>query len=158
MSDDRPAAVAALDVPARARLSNYPEPFIGRVAGREKRQLGNFFGLRNFGVNLTRLPPGAQSSLMHSHSRQDELVYILEGEPVLMTGSGETPLRPGMCAGFPAQGEAHHIVNRSDRDVLMLEIGDRAEGDEVRYPLDDLRAVRAADGSWHFARKDGTPW
>ncbi len=159
MTDERPkAAVAALDVPARSKPSNYPEPFFSRMAGREKRPLGDFFGLKNFGVNLTRLAPGGESALMHRHSKQDELVYILQGEPVLVTESGETPLRPGMCAGFPAQGEAHHIVNRSDADVLMLEIGDRPEGDEGSYPADDLQAVMGPDGKWRFTRKDGAPY
>ncbi len=159
MTKDKPApAVAAADVPPRTKPSNYPEPFFSRMARREKRALGDFFGLKNFGVNLTRIAPGGESALMHTHSRQDEMVYVLEGEAVLATPSGETRLGPGDCAGFPAGGGAHHILNRSDRDLLILEIGDRPEGDEGSYPQDDIQAVMGADGKWRFARKDGTPY
>ena len=82
MSDDanRPVALVAADVPPRAKLSNYPEPFFSRMAGRDKRPLGDLFGLANFGVNLTRLKPGGSSSIRHAHTRQDEFLYILEGE------------------------------------------------------------------------------
>ena len=153
-----PAAVVAAQVPPRTKPSSYPEPFAGRMARREKRALGDFFGLRNFGVNLTRIAPGGQSALMHAHSKQDELIYILEGEAVLATPSGETPLFAGMCAGFQARGEPHHVLNRSDRDVVILEIGDRTEGDMCSYPHDDIRAVMGADGKWSFTRKDGTPY
>ncbi len=155
--DKGPVAVAAVDVPPRTKRSNYPESFASRMARREKRALGDFFGLKNFGVNLTRIAPGGESALMHTHSKQDELVYVLDGEPVLATPSGETRLSPGMCAGFPAQGEAHQILNRTDRDVVILEIGDRSEGDEGSYPQDDLQAVMGMDGKWRFTHKDGTP-
>ena len=157
-NDKAPPAVAAAYVPPRTKPSNYPEPLFSRMAGREKRALGDFFGLKNFGVNLTRIAPGGESALMHTHSRQDELVYVPEGEPTLATPSGETRLAPGMCAGFPAQGEAHHILNRTDRDVVILEIGDRPEGDEGSYPKDDIQAVMGADDKWRFTRKDGTPY
>ena len=156
--DEAPAAIAAADVPPRTRPSNYPEPFASRMSRREKRMLGDFFGLNNFGVNLTRIAPGGESALMHMHSKQDELIYVLEGEGVLATPSGETRLLAGMCAGFPAQGEAHHILNRSDRDLVILEIGDRPEGDEGTYPHDDIQAVMGANGEWCFTRKDGTPY
>ena len=155
----RPVAVDAAAAPPRTRRSNYPEPFASRVAGREKRPLGDLFGLTNFGVNLTRLAPGAVSALRHAHTRQDELVYILEGEPTLVTDAGDTPLRPGMCAGFKAgTGNAHHLVNRTDRDVVYLEIGDRSPGDSGTYPDDDLQAVQDAEGRWRFLHKDGTPY
>ncbi len=157
-NDKAPPAVAAAYVPPRTKPSNYPEPFFSRMAGREKRALGEFFGLKNFGVNLTRIAPGGESALMHTHSRQDELVYVLEGEPTLATPSGETRMAPGMCAGFPSRGEAHHILNRTDRDVVILEIGDRPEGDESSYPKDDIQAVMGAHGKWRFTRKDGTPY
>ena len=153
-----PIAVLAADVPPRKKSSSYPEPFAGRVARREKRALGDYFGLRNFGVNLTRIAPGGQSALMHTHSKQDELIYILEGEAVLATPSGETRLSAGMCAGFPASGEPHHVLNRSERDVVILEIGDRTEGDTGSYPHDDIQAFMGADGNWRFTRKDGTPY
>lgn len=128
------------------------------MAGREKRPLGDLFGLAAFGVNLTRLRPGAHSALHHRHSRQDEFVFVLEGEPTLVTDAGEEVLRPGMCAGFPAGGTAHHLVNRSGRDVVYLEVGDRSKGDEGTYPNDDIRAVMGPDGKWHFTHKDGRPY
>jgi uncharacterized cupin superfamily protein len=153
-----PAAIKALEVPARTKASNYPEPFFSRMSRREKRALGDFFGLRNFGVNLTRLQPGGESALLHRHSRQDELVFILEGTPTLVTDGEEALLSPGMCAGFPAGGTAHHLVNRTGTDVLYLEIGDRTAGDEGFYPKDDIQAAQAADGSWSFRHKDGRPY
>jgi uncharacterized cupin superfamily protein len=152
-----PVAIAALDAPVRAQPSRYPEPFASRMAGRVKRPLGDLFGLRNFGVHLTTLTPGAQSSLRHAHSAQDEFVYILEGNPTLRTDAGETPLAPGMAAGFRSgTGDAHQLVNRTDSDVVYLEIGDRTVGDVATYPDDDLQAV-LSDGGWQFAHKDGTP-
>ena len=129
-----PLAILATDAPPRARKSNYPPAFAARVEGRDKRPLGDIFGLKSFGVNLTRLLPGAESALMHRHTVQDEFVYILEGEAVLATDEGEVTLSAGMCAGFPAAGRAHHLVNRSARDVGYLEIGDRLPGDGPGYP------------------------
>ena len=120
MSDDKfPVAIVAAEAPLRAKASNYPEPFASQMAGQEKRPLGNVFGLSNFGVNLTRLAPGAVSSLRHSHSRQDEFISILAGHPLLVTDDGETSLSPGMCAGFKAgTGNGHHLVNRTDEEVV----------------------------------------
>src|SRR5438876_2809561 len=110
-----PVAIVATEAAPRTKPSNYPEPFASRMAGREKRPLGDVFGLSNFGVNLTRLIPGACSALRHAHSKQDEFVYILAGHPVLITDQGETPLSPGTCAGFKAgTGNGHHLVNRAD--------------------------------------------
>ena len=154
----RPVAIRAAEAPPRARASGYPPDLAAKVAGREKRPLGDRFGLKNFGVNLTRLAPGAASSLRHTHEKHDEFVYVLEGEPTLVTDAGATPLAPGMCAGFPAgTGNAHHLVNRTERDVLYLEIGDRSPGDSASYPDDDLLAVLGGDGKWRYTRKDGTP-
>ncbi len=154
-----PVAIVALNAPPRTKPSNYPEPFASRMAGREKRPLGDLFGLSNFGVNLTRLIPGGGSALRHAHSKQDEFIYVLEGFPVLITDQGETPLAPGMCAGMKAgSGNAHHLVNRSNEDVLYLEVGDRSAGDSVTYPDDDLKAVLGSDDKWQFVRKDGTPY
>jgi uncharacterized cupin superfamily protein len=151
-------AVEAHSVPPRTKPSSYPEPFFSRMAKREKRALGDVFGLKNFGVNLTRLAPGGESSLLHRHSKQDEFVYILEGEPTLVTDREEIALRPGMCAGFPAQGAAHQLVNRTDKPVVYLEIGDRTPGDEGSYPADDLRAAQGPDGKWVYSHKDGRPY
>lgn len=161
MSDDgkvSPLAVKATDVSPRTKPSNYPEPFFSRMLKREKRQLGDVFGLKNFGVNLTRIWPGGESALLHRHSKQDEFIYILEGEPTLVTDRGEVQLSPGMCAGFPAQGVAHQLVNRTDREVILLEIGDRTPGDEGSYPNDDIKAALGADGQWQFTHKDGRPY
>ena len=156
---DLPLAVAAQSVPPRARQSILPEPFAARVVGREKRPLGEFFGLTNFGVNLTRIVPGGQSALLHAHSKQDEFIYVLEGHPTLVTDSGETPLSPGMCAGFKAgTGIAHVLANRTPHDVLYLEIGDRTPNDAITYPDDDLQGIGDSEGKWTFAHKDGTPY
>ena len=153
-----PIAIKAEAAPPRTKPSNYPEPFFSRMARREKRPLGDLFGLKNFGVNLTRLAPGGESALLHRHSKQDEFVFILEGEPTLVTDAGEMTLSPGMCAGFPAQGIAHQLVNRTDSDVVYLEIGDRTAGDEGTYPRDDLKAALGADGKWIYTHKDGRPY
>lgn len=156
--EPRPVALVAAEVPARTKPSNYPEPFASRMNGRIKRALGERFGLSRFGVNLTHLAPGAVSALRHAHSRQDEFVYVLEGHPTLITDAGETPLAPGMCAGFAAgSGDAHQLVNRSDAEVLYLEIGDRSADDDIVYPDDDLKAV-SVDGRWVFAHKNGQPY
>lgn len=158
MSSERPPiAIDAAAVPPRP--ANAPAAFAPRLAGRVKRPLGDAFGLANFGVNLTRLAPGAASALRHAHARQDEFVYILEGTPTLVTDAGETMLRPGMCAGFKAgSGDAHHLVNRGASDVVFIEVGDRSAGDRVAYPDDDARAELGPDGKWRFMRKDGTPY
>ncbi|HTA18907.1 MAG TPA: cupin domain-containing protein [Polyangia bacterium] len=155
---DRPTAVVAADAAPRPKATNYPPELAARVAGRVKRTLGDLFGLRNFGVNLTRLGPGAGSSLHHQHSKQDEFIYVVEGRPTLITDAGESPLAPGMCAGFAAGGTAHHLVNRTSEDVVYLEVGDRTPGDECTYPDDDVRAALDPNGGWRFTHKDGTPY
>jgi len=155
----KPVSIRAADAPPRAKPSGYPPQFLARVAGREKRQLGDLFGLTNFGVNLTRLAPGAWSSLRHAHAKQDEFVYILEGRPTLITDAGETQLAPGMCAGFRAgTGDGHHLVNRTKQAVVYLEVGDRTRGDSATYPDEDLQVVQDAEGNWRYLRKDGTPY
>ncbi len=155
-----PVAMVAKEVPPRTRKSIYPEQFVARIGGRIKRSLGDQFGLTIFGVNLTTLKPGAISALRHAHDKQDEFVYILEGSPVLVTDEGETPLTPGMCAGFKCGTKnGHHLVNRSGSDVVYLEIGDRSPGDSAHYPDDDLKAVKSPDGqSRVFHHKDGRPY
>ena len=154
----RPTAVTADQIPARTRPSAYPEPFASRMAGREKRALGDAFGLTNFGVNLTRLAPGAVSSLRHAHSRQDEFVYVLQGHPTLIPNEGPTPLKPGDCAGFKAgTGNAHCLRNDTSSAVVYLEVGDRTAGDTGSYPDDGLQAV-LENGQWAFLHKDGQPY
>jgi uncharacterized cupin superfamily protein len=153
-----PIALEAASAPLRTKPSNYPEPFFSRMAKREKRPLGDLFGLKNFGINLTRLKPGGESALLHRHSKQDEFVYILEGDPTLVTDRGEVALAPGMCAGFAAGGIAHQLVNRTDSDVVYLEFGDRTPGDDGAYPADDLKAALGPEGTWQFTHKDGRPY
>ena len=153
-----PIAINAADAPLRIRPSNYPEPFAARMTGREKRPLGDVFGLTSFGVNLTRLAPGAMSALRHAHTKQDEFIYILEGHSTLITDEGRTPLEAGMCAGFKAgTGNGHHLINETADDVVYLEAGDRTPHDEGSYPDDDLKASMV-NGKWQFAHKDGRPY
>jgi uncharacterized cupin superfamily protein len=155
---ENPIAAVAAEISPRTKPSNYPEPFASRMVGREKRSLGDFFGLSNFGVNLTTLLPGAISALRHAHSQQDEFIYILRGHPLLITDAGETQLSPGMCAGFKAgTGNAHQLINRTNEEVQYLEMGDRTPGDAVTYPDDDLQAV-LVEGKWHCTHKDGSPY
>ncbi len=154
-----PQAIEAESAPPARPGRGYPEPFAARVVGRVRRPLGDLFGLTNFGVNLTRLPPGGMSALRHTHSREDEFIYILEGEPVLATNAGETQLSPGICAGFKAGSrDAHHLLNRTMRDVVYLEIGARNAGDTVIYPDDDIGRALAPDGARLFVHKDGRPY
>jgi uncharacterized cupin superfamily protein len=156
--ESKPIAVTASKLPARNRPSVYPEPFASRMAGREKRPLGDFFGLTNFGVNLTRLAPKAVSALRHAHTKQDEFVYILQGRPTLHTDEGRIQLAPGMCAGFKAgTGNGHCLANETTEEVVYLEVGDRTPGDEGSYPDDDLKAL-LVEGKWKFVHKDGTPY
>src|SRR6516162_1405660 len=115
--------------------SSYPPPYADVAKGREKAALGNVAGLTQFGVNLTRLKPGAASALRHWHENEDEFIYVLEGEIVLIEDGGETVLRPGDCAGFKAgTADGHHLVNKSQRDALYLEIGTRAAVERAHYP------------------------
>jgi uncharacterized cupin superfamily protein len=157
-SSKHPIAIMASDVPPRTIKSIYPEPFASMMAGRDKYPLGDFFGIKNFGVNLTCLAPGAQSALLHRHKLQEEFIFIVEGDPILVTDTNEIQLHPGMCAGFTPEGVAHKLVNRTSSDVLYIEVGDRTKGDEVTYPADDLVAVFGADGKWHFTHKNGQPY
>jgi uncharacterized cupin superfamily protein len=153
-----PPAIPASEAPPRAKQTGYPADMAKMVAGRSKHPLGDLFGLANFGVNLTRLAPGAYSALRHAHAKQDEFVYLLEGEAVLITDAGETVMKAGMCAGFKAgSGDAHHLHNRSQKDVVFLEVGDRSAGDSVSYPDNDVVAVYQ-DGKWKYSHKDGTPY
>lgn len=158
MKSDNPIAIMATDSPVRAKRSVYPEPFASMMAGREKHPLGDIFGIKNFGVNLTRLAPGAQSALLHKHKLQEEFIYILQGQPTLVTEMGKTQLYPGMCAGFTPDGTAHQLVNCTSSEVVYLEVGDRIKGDEAIYPADDLVATLGSDGQWHFTHKNGKPY
>jgi len=155
----RSAPIHTDDVPPRARVSSYPEPFAARMRGRAIQTLGDLFGLKNFGVNLTTLAPGAVSSLRHAHTRQDEFVYVVSGSPTLVTDGGETPMRAGMCVGFPAgTGDAHTFANHTTQSCVLLVVGDRSAGDAASYPDDDIVAVARPDGGWRYSHKDGTPY
>ena len=138
--------------------TGYPEPFRQAVAGRERKRLGNAVGLDQFGVNLSRLKPGAASSQRHWHRHEDELVYVLEGELVLVEDGGETALKPGDAAGWKAGGaDGHCLINRTSRDAVYLEIGSRARQEVANYPDIDMRAERD-DRGMRYVHKDGTPY
>jgi uncharacterized cupin superfamily protein len=124
--------------------------------GRARRRLGDSAGLTQFGVNLLRLAPGAWSSQRHWHSGEDEFVYVLEGEAILVTDSGEELLRAGDCAGFKAgETDGHHLKNIGGNDVVILEIGSRRSQDQVVYPDIDLHVPDRESG---FTHKDGEPY
>ena len=151
-------AIEAVSLPSTSS-TGYPEPFRQMVAGRSRRRLGDAFGLKNFGVNLARLEPGAMSSMRHWHYKQDEFVYMLEGEAVLVTDAGEQVLKPGMVVGFPAgKPDGHHLINRSNLAAVYIEIGDRLPGDGADYPDIDMKVHQDAAGKWVYTRKDGTPY
>lgn len=159
MRMDKAVALNAHSVEPRAKKSIYPQPFAARMEKREKRVLGDLFGLTNFGVNLTTIKPGGISALRHAHFTQDEFIYIIEGSPTLITDAGETLLQPGMCAGFRhGTGDAHQLANRSESDVVYLEVGDRSPHDSVSYPDDDLVAIFEGAGRWRFTHKNGEPY
>ncbi len=147
--------IAKLPVDSR---SSYPEPFNRLVAGRSRKRLGNAAGLDQFGVNLTTLKPNAVSALRHWHQNEDELIYVLEGEVVLIEDGGETLLKAGDAAGFKANTpNGHHLVNKSARDAVYLEIGTRLKHERAAYPDVDLVMIRDDTGA-HFTHKDGTPY
>ncbi len=138
--------------------TGYPAPFRDAVAGRERKRLGNVVGLDQFGVNLTRLKPGAASSQRHWHEMEDEFVYIVEGEVVLCENDSETVLRPGDAAGWKAGvANGHCLINRSARDAVYLEIGARAKHDRVDYHGVDMRVVKD-DSGMHYLHKSGEPY
>lgn len=154
MSLKRPALDPSTLTPRTS--STYPEIFRSRVLPREKRALGDALGLTQFGVNLTTLFPGKESSLRHHHSHEDELVYVLEGEVVLRTDEGEQVLVAGTCAGFPAGSKnGHQFVNRSTEPARYLEIGSRNPADTAAYPDEDLVCSKNAEGKWVYARRNG---
>jgi uncharacterized cupin superfamily protein len=151
-------AVRVSDLP-EVRGNLYPEPFRSRMGDRGKHRLGEAFGLTQFGVNLVRVGPGGQSALRHFHTHEEELVYVLEGELVLVTNVGEQAVSAGMCVGFPANtGDAHHLVNRSGAHAAYLEIGSRVPDDQGYYPDDDLCWLLDGKGGAAAGHKDGSPY
>jgi uncharacterized cupin superfamily protein len=142
-------------VPERKGVG-YPAPFAESCAERIRQRLGNAGGLRDFGINLMRLPPGNWSSQRHWHSHEDEFVYVLEGELMLIEDGGETLLRAGDCAAFPkGTGNGHHMINRSGATAVYLEVGSRWPDDLTTCSDIDLKSANA-DG--RFVHKDGTPY
>jgi uncharacterized cupin superfamily protein len=151
-----PKKIALHEAPT-VKGSRYPAPYDQRCAERFRRCLGDAAGLTQFGVNLNRLPPGTWSSQRHWHTGEDEFIFIVQGEVVLVTNAGEETLRAGDCAGFKAGvQDGHHLQNRSSADALVLEVGTRhPEEDEVFYPDIDLRALQGRSG---YAHEDGRPY
>jgi uncharacterized cupin superfamily protein len=144
-------------VPGR-RGTIYPKPFDEGFDGRIKRALTDRLGLRQFGVNLTTLEPGAKSSQRHWHEQEDEFIYMLEGELVLVLMDGEHTLRASMAVGFPAgDRNAHHLINRSNRTATYLEIGTRSPNEDATYPDIDLHFQKRA-GKVRFYKKSGEPY
>lgn len=142
-------------VPER-KGSGYPPPYAAFARERRKQALGDAGGLTDFGVNLTHLPAGAWSSQRHWHSHEDEFVYVLSGELVLVSNAGEQVLRAGDCAAFPRNvADGHHLINRSAKMAVYLEIGSRSDEDACTYPDVDLQLER---GAKRFSHKDGTPY
>jgi uncharacterized cupin superfamily protein len=136
----------------------YPQQWRSITDGREKTVLGDLAGLTQFGVNLTRLRPGAASSLRHWHEQEDEFIYVLEGEITLIEEGGATLLRPGDAAGFKAGvGNGHHLINKSQRDALYLEIGTRAKHERAHYPDVDLVGEKDERG-FRFSHRSGEPY
>ncbi len=145
------------NLPVNSR-STYPEPFNRVVVGRSRKRLGDAAGLDQFGVNLTTLKSGAASAVRHWHEKEDELVYILEGEVVLIEDGVETVLKAGDAAGFKANvPNGHHLVNKSGSDAVFLEIGTRSKNERAEYPDVDLRAIRDDSGA-RYTHKDGKPY
>lgn len=144
-------------VPGR-RTTIYPKPLDAGFEGRFKQPLTELLGLTQFGVNVTTLDPGAQSSHKHWHVHEDECVYVLSGELALVTCDGEHVLGPGMAAGFPAgAATGHHLINRGSVPATYLEIGTRSPTEDVTYPDIDLRGEKR-DGKLRFFRKSGEPY
>ena len=138
------------------RGSGYPEPFKSRMGDRVKRRLAAACGLTKVGVNLVTLGPGGQSALRHWHTLEEEFVYVLEGEVVLVTNGGEQTLKAGMCAGYPAGArDGHHFINRSSRPAKYLEIGTNVPGDIAFYPDDDVMLIQTEDEDYAYVHKDG---
>jgi len=155
MKHDNPA-LDPLSLTGR-KGTGYPTIYAKQISDREKRALGDAFGLTQFGVNLTHLPPGEISSHRHWHSSEDEFVYIVSGEVTLITDDGETSMKAGMVAGFPAGIEnGHQLINKSNEMAVYLEVGTRADADEGHYPDCDMHASRKPGEDYIFTRKDGS--
>lgn len=145
-----------INLPTEER-NPYPAPFDTVLNGRMRRVIGDVNGLTKFGVNLTELLPGAVSALRHWHSKEDEFIYIIEGNPTLITNDGAQPLKPGFCACFPAGSEnAHRLENTTNLRVLYLEVGNRSNGEEVFYPDNNMLLDKSKNGTRIFKKLDGS--
>lgn len=139
--------------------TNYPDAFRHLVAGRSRQRVGNAAGLQNFGVNLTTLAPGSQSALRHWHTAQDEFVYVVAGELILVTNDGEQTMTPGDMAGFAAgSANGHHLVNRSSEPATYLEIGDRTLPEQAHYADQDLICNQPEPGLYQYTHQDGSSY
>lgn len=148
----------ALDIPTESG-SGYPSPFNEPCMDRIRRRLGDHFGLTDFGVNLVVLPPESWSSQRHWHTDEDEFIYVIDGTPTLITDEGETVLQPGSIAGFAAgQENGHHLVNKTDTPVTVLEVGSRRPGDSCRYSDIDMQMVGRGQPDAKFTRRNGEPY
>ncbi len=157
MPDGKPLAIIAKDVAARTGTI-YPPQYAGALKGREKRALGDVFGLSQFGVNLTVLQPGAASAERHWHRNEDEFIYVLDGEITLVDDAGAHLLQPGMCAGFKAGvANGHKLVNNTATPATYLEIGTRSADELATYPDADMIGIKE-NGTFRFTRRDGTPY
>src|SRR5262249_15204767 len=133
-------------IPAQ-QIASYPKEFASVISGREKQRIGDAVGLTQFGINITRIKAGSASALCHWHEQEDEFIYMLEGELILRENEGETVLRPGDAAGFKAGvANGHHLVNKSQRDAVYLEVGTRARRERAHYPDVDLVYDRDESG------------
>lgn len=152
-----PVKLSPTDVTPKIGTTAYPAALRSACDGREKHAMGDAFGLTQFGVNFTVLRPGAASALRHWHMEEDEFVYVVSGELTLITDRGETVLKTGECAGFPAgRADGHAIVNRSTEAATYLEVGNRSQTDRISYPDHDLHGTKSG-GQYSFTRKDGSP-
>src|SRR5262249_46008250 len=146
------------DVP-ESNASGYPEPFREAQRKRYNRRLGDYAGLKNYGVNFIRVQPGGQSSARHAHSKQDEFVYVIEGEFVLVTDAGRETVGPGTCIGFPAgTGAEHPFLNLTKKEAPFLAVATPTADDEVTYPDIDLELKAGPDGPKGFRHKEGPPY
>jgi uncharacterized cupin superfamily protein len=157
MADSKPATIVAKDEAARV-TTIYPSQYAASIKGREKRVLGDAFGLSQFGVNLTLLQPGASSSERHWHKIEDEFIYVVDGEITLVDEAGEHLLKTGMCAGFKAGvPNGHKLVNKSAAPATYLEIGTRSAEELATYPDADMIGIKE-NHKFRFTRRDGTPF
>ena len=144
-------------IPAQ-QIASYPKEFASVISGREKQRIGDAVALTQFGVNITRIKAGSASALRHWHEQEDEFIYVIEGEITLIEDGGATVLRPGDAAGFKAGvANGHHLVNKSARDALYLEVGTRAKHERAHYPDVDLVGEKDEHG-FRFSHRSGEPY